>query len=102
MSSSTESVSDDVPYLVPLPTTKFWITATAANAQIASRGVAYDVLPASGDWELASASTITAIGLVFSTSSEDAAIQQRDTESADSWVVISIVSTPVSTAPGAN
>ena len=95
LSSSTESVQDKVPYLVAHPSTKFWITASAANAQIASRMINYDITPASGDHELAAGSQNSSIALVWSTSSEDVSIQKRDADSADSWVIISIVSGPV-------
>ncbi len=95
LSSSTESVQDKVPYLVAHPDTKFWITATAANAGAASRFVNYDITPASGDHELAAGSQLSSIALVWSTSSEDASIVKRDADSADSWVIISIVSGPV-------
>lgn len=94
LSSSTESVSDKVPYIVAHPDTRFWVTATAANAGAAQRGKTVDLLPASGDWELATASTNSAIAYIWSESSTDATLQQRDTESADSWVIISIVSSP--------
>jgi hypothetical protein len=100
LSSSTESVSDKVPYIVALPDTRFWITATAANAGAAQRGLVVDVSPASGDWELGS-STNTAIAYVWSESSTDASIVQRDKESNDSWVIISFVSTSLGASPAA-
>jgi hypothetical protein len=95
LSSSTESVSDKVPYILAHPDTRFWITATAANAGAAQRGKTVDLTPASGDWELAVSSTNSAIAYIWSESSTDATIQSRDSESNDSWVIVSIVSSPV-------
>lgn len=94
LSCSTSSVDDKVPFLLPTPTTKFWTTATAANSQAVARFNIYDLSPASGDWELGSSQN-SSLAVVWSTSSEDATIVERDSESADSWVVISINSTPL-------
>jgi len=94
LSSSTESVSDKVPYLIAHPDTRFWITSTAAVANAVSKFSVVDLTPVSGDWELTNSGN-TAMALVWSTSSEDADIVTRNTESADSWNVISIVSAVV-------
>lgn len=100
LSSSIESVADKVPYIVAKPETRFWITATAANAQAAMKSQVLDLGPASGDWEVAS-STNSKIVTVRSESSTDASIQQRDSESNDSWVIVSITSTLLGAGVGA-
>lgn len=98
LSSSTESVDNRVPYLVAHPQTRFYVTATAAAANALSKFSVVDLAPASGDWEVTNSAN-TSICVVWSTASEDADIVQRNTESADSWVVVSILSSVFNVSP---
>jgi hypothetical protein len=101
LSMSTESVADKVPYIVAKPDTRFWVQAAPDVAGAAQRGNVSDLsIMATDGWELVS-STKSAIALVRSESSTDASIVQRDTESNDSWVIISIVSTTLGVGVGA-
>ena len=97
LSSSTESVGSKVPYIVAQPLTRFWITATTAAANAAQRGTTSDVsVSAVASTESAfeyGTSGNSSMLLVRSESSTDASIVQRDKESANSWVIVSIVST---------
>jgi hypothetical protein len=103
LSSSTESVSDKVPYIVAQPLTRFWITATINSAGSATRGYTSELSAhGSGDWQLGDInSSLTNNALVRSESSTDATIAQRDKESNKSWVIISIVSTTLGVGSGA-
>ena len=101
LSSSTESRRDLVPYVVAKPETKFWIEATPAAAQAARVGVTSDLsADGTGNWQLGTSQN-SAIALVRSESSEDASIQQRDSESDSSWVIVSLVSTTLGVGSGA-
>ena len=103
LSSSTESVSDKVPYIVAQPLTRFWITATPASAGSATRGYTSELSAhGSRDWQLGDInSSVTNNALVRSESSTDATIVQRDLESNLSWVIISLVSTTLGMGSGA-
>lgn len=101
LSSSTESYNDLVPYIVAKPETRFWISATAAAAQAAQRGTTSDLSAAgTANWQYGTSQN-SAIALVRSESSTDPTIAQRDKESANSWVIISLVSTTLGVGAGA-
>lgn len=91
LSSSTESVSDKVPYLLANDDTRFWVTAAAAAANAVSKFSVVDLTPVSGDWEVTNSGN-TAMALVWSNASLDEDIVSRNSDSNDSWLVISIVS----------
>jgi len=103
LSSSTESVNDEVPYIVAQPLTRFWITATPASAGSATRGYTSELSAhGSGDWQLGDANSgLTLNALVRSESSTDPTIVQRDSESNKSWVIISLISTTLGMGSGA-
>jgi hypothetical protein len=84
LSSSTESYRSKVPYVVIQPGTGFWTTIAVGSA--VSEGFPYDLVPVSGDWEIATSSTTPRV--VVSKDQTNADVQRRNTESADSWVIV--------------
>jgi hypothetical protein len=84
LSSSTESYRDLVPWVLAHPNTEFYVTIATGSA--VSEGYEYDLVPVTGDWEIATSSTTPRVVVTHDQTRAD--IQQRNSESADSWVIV--------------
>ena len=87
LSSSTESYLAKVPWVVAGPLTGFWTTIATGSA--VSEGFKYDLVPVSGNWEIATSATTPRVVVVKDQTNAD--VQRRNTESADSWVIVEFI-----------
>jgi len=87
LSSSTESYANKVPWLVAYPGTGFWVTIAAGSA--VSEGFPYDLVPVSGNWEIAT--SIVTPRVIVAKDQTNTDVQRRNTESADSWVIVEFI-----------
>lgn len=87
ISSSTESYRSKVPYIVAQPMTEFWVTIATGSA--VSEGFNFDLVPVSGDWEIATSIITPRVVVVKDQTHAD--VQRRNLESADSFVIVEFI-----------